>query len=63
MKGNTHGHRGCEEMSLFNIQLPSVIFGGAFGAASLTKHCAQRHHFLDAARYRACIRSRSFDGI
>ena len=33
---------GGEEM--FNVQLSSVIFGGAFGAASLTKHCAKRHH-------------------
>jgi hypothetical protein len=30
--------------SLFDVQLSSVIFGGAFGAASLTKHCAKRHH-------------------
>jgi hypothetical protein len=32
---------------MFIVQLSSVIFGGAFGAASLTKHCAKRHHFLD----------------
>jgi hypothetical protein len=27
---------GVKKCSLFNVQLSSVIFGGAFGAASLT---------------------------
>jgi hypothetical protein len=36
-----------KKCSLFNVQLSSVIFGGAFGAASLAKHRAKRHHFLD----------------
>jgi hypothetical protein len=43
----TRGHRSAKKCSLFNVQLSSVIFGGAFGAASLTKHCAKRHHFID----------------
>jgi hypothetical protein len=33
-----------KKCSSFNVQLSSVIFGGAFGAASLTKQCAKRHH-------------------
>jgi hypothetical protein len=35
---------GVKKCPLFNVQLSSVIFGGAFGAASLTKYCAKRHH-------------------
>jgi hypothetical protein len=37
-------YEDVKKCSLFDVQLSSVIFGGAFGAASLTKHCAKRHH-------------------
>jgi hypothetical protein len=33
---------GVKKCSLFNVQMSFVIFGGAFGATSLTKHCAKR---------------------
>jgi acyl-CoA thioesterase-1 len=35
---------GVKKWSLINVQLSFVIFGCAFGAASLRKHCAKRHH-------------------
>jgi hypothetical protein len=33
-------YEGVKNCSLFNVQMSFVIFGGAFGTASLTKHCA-----------------------
>jgi hypothetical protein len=42
--GKAPAIEGVKKCSLFDVQLSSVIFGGAFGAASLTKHCAKRHH-------------------
>jgi hypothetical protein len=33
-----------KKWSMINVQLSFVIFGCAFGAASLTNDCAKRHH-------------------
>ena len=55
-----------KKCSLFNVQLSSVIFGGAYGAASFTKHCAKRHHFLDGCalpRLRFADRAYSADPL